>query len=97
MCAAACTQQLFIDPATGQPLAFEDARHSGLSVGVPGMVATWSRAVQQYGNRSLAVDLQPAIRVAQRGFTISADFVQQEKASLPDLQAFTSSRALFHQ
>src|SRR6516165_11171934 len=51
-CPAACTTQLFIDPATGQPLAFEGARHSGLSVGVPGMVATWAHAVRAFGQRS---------------------------------------------
>jgi gamma-glutamyltranspeptidase / glutathione hydrolase len=95
MCAAACTTQLFIDPATGQPLAFEEARHSGLSVGAPGMVATWSKAVQQFGKHSLAADLRPAVDVARQGFTITPDFVQQEQTSLTDLQAFTSSRQLF--
>jgi gamma-glutamyltranspeptidase/glutathione hydrolase len=95
MCPAACTPQLFIDLATGKPLAFEEARHSGLSVGVPGMVATWARAVRQFGRRSFAADLRPAIEVAKRGFTITSDFIQQEEASLPDLQAFTSSRQLF--
>ena len=95
MCAAACTSQLFIDPASGNPLAFEDARHSGLSVGVPGMVATWDKAVRRYGTRSFAADLGPAIGVAQRGFTITPDFVQHEQAALQDLQAFTSSRKLF--
>jgi gamma-glutamyltranspeptidase / glutathione hydrolase len=94
-CPAACSTQLFIDPATGQPLAFEEARHSGLSVGVPGMVATWANAVRSFGLRSFAADLQPAITVAQRGFTISPDFVQIEQSSLPDLQAFTPSRELF--
>ena len=94
-CPAACTTQLFIDPATGRPLTFEDARHSGLSVGVPGMVATWANAVRAFGQRSFAADLQPAITVARRGFTISPDFVQIEQASLPDLQAFTPSRELF--
>nr|MDQ6936396.1 gamma-glutamyltransferase [Actinomycetota bacterium] len=95
MCPAACTPTLFIDPQTGKPLAFEDARHSGLSVGVPGMVATWSKAVHAYGRRSFAHDLQPAIDVARRGFTITDNFVQQEQAALPDLQAFSSSRKLF--
>jgi gamma-glutamyltranspeptidase / glutathione hydrolase len=94
-CPAACTTQLFIDPATGQPFAFEEARHSGLSVGVPGMVATWANAVRSFGLRRFAADLQPAITVAQRGFTISPDFVQIEEKALPDLQAFTSSRELF--
>src|SRR5436190_12119727 len=32
----------FIDPATGTPLPFNDARFSGLSAGVPGTPATWS-------------------------------------------------------
>jgi gamma-glutamyltranspeptidase/glutathione hydrolase len=94
-CPAACTTQLFIDPATGQPFAFEEARHSGLSVGVPGMVATWANAVRSFGLRSFAADLQPAITVAERGFTISPDFVQIEEKALPDLQAFTPSRDLF--
>jgi gamma-glutamyltranspeptidase / glutathione hydrolase len=94
-CPAACTTQLFIDPATGQPFSFEEARHSGLSVGVPGMVATWANAVRSFGLRRFAADLQPAITVAQRGFTISPDFVQIEEKALPDLQAFTSSRELF--
>src|ERR1035437_8102004 len=95
MCAAACTPRLFIDPATGTPLAFEDARHSGLSVGVPGMVATWDKAVRNYGTRSFAADLGPAIGVAQRGFNITPDLVLAERAALQDLQAFTSSRRLF--
>jgi gamma-glutamyltranspeptidase/glutathione hydrolase len=94
-CPAACTSQLFIDPATGKPLAFEDARHSGLSVGVPGMAATWANAVRAYGRRSFGADLQPAIGVARAGFPVTANFVQQEQASLSDLQAFTSSRELF--
>lgn len=95
MCAAACTPNLFIDPSTGKPLAFEEARHSGLSVGVPGTLATWASAVRQYGTKSLASNLQPAIAVAQRGFTIDQAFVNQEKESLTDLQAFTPSRQLF--
>jgi gamma-glutamyltranspeptidase / glutathione hydrolase len=94
-CPAACTPQLFIDSATGQPLSFEDARHSGLSVGVPGMVAIWENAVRYFGRRSFAADLQPAITVAERGFTITPEFVQEEEKALPDLQAFTSSRELF--
>src|SRR6266545_2846242 len=94
-CPAACTQQLFIDPATGAPLPFEEARHSGLSVGVPGMVATWANAVRDFGVRSFADDLRPAMTVARRGFTITPDFVSQERSSLSDLQAFTPSRELF--
>ena len=94
-CPASCTTQQFIDPATGKPLPFEEARRSGLSVGVPGMVRTWSTAIQRYGNHSFARDLAPAIETARRGFTVDANFVQQEQAALADLQTFASSRALF--
>jgi gamma-glutamyltranspeptidase/glutathione hydrolase len=95
MCPAACTPNLFIDPATGKPYAFQDARISGLSVGVPGMVATWDKAVELYGKKSLKTDLKPAIRIAKRGFPVTADFNQQEQKALTALQAFTSSRKLF--
>jgi gamma-glutamyltranspeptidase/glutathione hydrolase len=94
-CPATCTRDMFVDPATGKPLPFEEARRSGLSVGVPGMVATWSTAVQRFGRRSFARDLLPAIKVAKRGFTIDANFVQQEQVALADLQTFSSSRSLF--
>ena len=33
----------------GQPLAFNDARYSGLSAGVPGTVAGWATALDRYG------------------------------------------------
>ena len=94
-CPASCTPQQFLDPDTGQPLPFEQARRSGLSVGVPGMVATWAHAVQAFGRQSFHRDLQPAITVAERGFVIDKAFQQQEQSALPDLQAFTSSRKLF--
>jgi gamma-glutamyltranspeptidase/glutathione hydrolase len=79
----------------GQPLPFEDARHSGLAVGVPGMVDTWGHAVRRYGRHSFAQDLQPAIERARRGFRIDRTFRQETRESLTDLQAFTSSRRLF--
>ncbi|MGI8678335.1 MAG: gamma-glutamyltransferase [Jatrophihabitans sp.] len=94
-CPASCTKSLFIDPGTGKPLPFEQARRSGLSVGVPGMVATWATAIARYGRRSFGADLQPAARVADHGFRIDGNFAQQEQAALADLQSFRSSRSLF--
>ncbi|HEV2886696.1 MAG TPA: gamma-glutamyltransferase [Jatrophihabitans sp.] len=95
MCPAACTPNLFIDPSTGQPYPFQDARISGLSVGVPGMVATWAKAVELYGKKSLRTDLKPAIEVAKHGFAVTRDFNEQEQKALSALQTFTSSRELF--
>ena len=38
----------------GAPLPFNDARYSGMSVGVPGTVETWDEALSRYGTFSLA-------------------------------------------
>ncbi len=37
----------------GAPLPFNDARYSGLSAGVPGTVAGWDRALDEYGTKDL--------------------------------------------
>ncbi|WP_375491001.1 gamma-glutamyltransferase [uncultured Jatrophihabitans sp.] len=94
-CASGCSPTMFVDPSTGKPLPFEQARRSGLSVGVPGMVATWAKSIRQYGRKSFAQDLQPAVQRAKSGFTIDSTFRQMEQASLPDLQTFAASRKLF--
>jgi gamma-glutamyltranspeptidase/glutathione hydrolase len=71
---AAFSPTVFIDPATGKPLAFADAVNSGLSVGVPGTLMTWQKALNAWGTRSLAEELRPAARLAERGFTVTGDF-----------------------
>src|SRR3954468_16333767 len=94
-CPSRCSSTMFVDPATGQPLPFEQARRSGLSVGVPGMVKTWSDAVRRFGRQSFADDLRPAIGVARTGFVVDGNFNQQEQVALADLRTFRSSRELF--
>jgi gamma-glutamyltranspeptidase/glutathione hydrolase len=94
MCPAKCTPEMFRD-SSGAPLPFEQARRSGVAVGVPGMVATWAKAVDRFGRHGFGRDLQPAIRLARNGFIVDRNFNQQEQASLADLQSFTSSRNLF--
>ena len=93
-CPAACTQTMFIDPKTGQPLGYTYASDQPLATGVPSMVATWAKAVSLYGRDSLAADLQPAIGVAERGFRVNADFVQLTESDLPELQAYPASHWL---
>ena len=61
----------------GAALEFDDARYSGLSVGVPGTVAGWDRALRRYGTRSLGQVLRPGIRVARNGFVVDETFVSQ--------------------
>jgi gamma-glutamyltranspeptidase/glutathione hydrolase len=85
----------FIDPATGQPLAFADAVTSGLSVGVPGTPATWATALRNWGTISLGRALQPAIGVARRGFVVDPTFRQQTADNAARFAHFTSTAALY--
>ncbi|GIM94292.1 gamma-glutamyltranspeptidase [Paractinoplanes toevensis] len=74
---ATMTSTYFIDRADGLPYDFPEARVSGLSVGVPGTLATWESAARSWGTRSLASLLRPAAEVADRGFPVDATFRQQ--------------------
>ncbi len=67
---------------TGQPMDFEHARRSGLSVGVPGMVATWAKAVAQYGTAQLRRGSAARDRHRPARFVVDKNFHQQEQASL---------------
>src|ERR1043166_7191454 len=58
----------------GKALPFNDARWSGMSVGVPGTLATWAEALGKYGTMTLAQVLQPGMRVATNGFVIDQTF-----------------------
>ena len=68
---------VFIDPATGTPLAFNDARFSGLSAGVPGTPATWSKALRKFGTTTLRQALKPGIDVATNGYQVDQTFFNQ--------------------
>ncbi|HEY2695059.1 MAG TPA: gamma-glutamyltransferase, partial [Pseudonocardiaceae bacterium] len=92
---AAANQNLFIDPATGKPLAFPTAVTSGLSVGVPGTLMAWQRAVNQWGNFSLAQDLGPAEQVAQQGFPATAHYSEQIRENAARFTQFSSSSAQY--
>jgi gamma-glutamyltranspeptidase/glutathione hydrolase len=79
----------------GGPLAFNDARYSGLSVGVPGTVRGWAEALERYGTMSLAEVLGPAIHVADHGFVIDQVFFDQTQANKPWFDDIPATAALF--
>src|SRR6266536_4376471 len=80
----------------GAPLPFNDARFSGMSVGVPGTVATWVEALKAYGTMSLANALQPAIHVARHGYVIDQTWFDQANGMVRDwLDDVPASAALF--
>jgi gamma-glutamyltranspeptidase/glutathione hydrolase len=79
----------------GAPLAFNDARWSGLSAGVPGTVAGWDRALRRYGTQSLARTLRAGIDVAREGFTVDETFVSQTGPAIPWFDDIPSTAALY--
>ena len=79
----------------GAPLAFDAARYSGLSVGVPGTVRGWARALRRHGTISLREALAPAIRVARRGFVIDATFAAQTQENLAFFDDVPATAALY--
>lgn len=85
----------FTNPATGAPYAFNELVTSGLSVGVPGTLATWQLALDRWGTSSLARAIEPARQVAQRGFVVDDTFRSQTLDNAARLRAFTSSRDLW--
>jgi gamma-glutamyltranspeptidase/glutathione hydrolase len=92
---AADTSSLFIDPSTGNPLPFPTAVTSGLSVGVPGTLMTWRRALDQWGRFTLADDLKPAEHVARSGFRVDPTLVEQDRENAFRFNQFSSTSALF--
>jgi gamma-glutamyltranspeptidase/glutathione hydrolase len=79
----------------GKPLPFNDARWSGMSVGVPGTPATWAEALEKYGTMTLAQVLQPGIRVATNGFVIDQTFFDQTQQALPWFDDIPATAALY--
>lgn len=92
---AAATPSRFVDPVTKAPLAFPDARVSGLSVGVPGLVRGWELALEEYGSKPLRKLLEPAREVAEGGFVVDAEFERRTAQNLAIFQDFTSTAETF--
>jgi gamma-glutamyltranspeptidase/glutathione hydrolase len=92
---AAMTENIFVNPATGQPYDFQEARVSGLSAGTPGTLATWEAATKKWGTRSLGSLLQPAATVADRGFPVDATFRQQIADNAAQFGQFESTSDLY--
>ncbi len=86
----------FIDPATGEPYPFTPQLvTSGVSVGVPGTLATWQRALDRWGSVSLRQALQPAVGIARRGFVVDDTFRSQTLDNKERFAAFSSTSSLY--
>src|SRR4051812_14004604 len=91
---AGATPTMFQD-ATGKDLPFEQAVESGVSVGVPGQVATWGVALRRFGSMSLAKVLEPAETVAEKGFPLDTPLVSAITSQQAKLAHFSPSAAYF--
>jgi len=79
----------------GKPLPFNDARWSGMSVGVPGTLATWAEALDKYGTWTLAHALQPGIKIATNGFVVDQTFFDQTQQAVPWFDDIPATASLF--
>jgi gamma-glutamyltranspeptidase / glutathione hydrolase len=79
----------------GAPLPFNNARYSGLSVGVPGTVLGWADALERYGTIKLREALAPAIEIARNGFVVDQVFVDQTLPNVDWFDDVPASAALF--
>ncbi len=66
---AAANPDRFLD--NGQPITFDTAVHSGLSIGTPGLVRLLAHAHKKHGRLPWGELFEPAIRLAKDGFAVS--------------------------
>ncbi len=93
---AGITHNAFIDPDTGDPYPFfPDLVTSGVSVGVPGTLATWQVALRRWGHTTLSSALAPAETLARRGFRVDRTFHRQTKENAERFRAFPSTSRLY--
>jgi gamma-glutamyltranspeptidase/glutathione hydrolase len=81
----------------GRPLAFNDARFSGLSVGVPGTVRGWELAMKRWGSGKVTFGqvLAPAVAVARNGFVIDQTFFEQTRDNVDYFNDVPATAALY--
>ncbi|WP_145003069.1 gamma-glutamyltransferase family protein [Pseudomonas oryzihabitans] len=73
---AGATERLFLH-ADGTPMAFEEARIGGRSVGVPGVLRALELAHRDHGKLAWPTLFEPAIRLARDGFPLSPRLYNQ--------------------
>ncbi len=93
---AAAGPDLFLDPATGEPLSFWDAVVGGRSVGVPGTLKLLETVHGRFGSRPWAGLVEPTIALAEAGFTVTPRLSGAiAEAIEDDLGRFATTRDYF--
>lgn len=93
---AGIERDAFINPETGKPYPFfPDLVTSGVSVGVPGTLATWQQALTNWGTTSLQQALMPSARLARKGFRVDETFHRQVMENAERFAAFPSTSQIY--
>jgi gamma-glutamyltranspeptidase / glutathione hydrolase len=90
---AAATAEMFLD-ASGEVVAGASL-DTPLAVGVPGTVAGLFKAHAEHGRLPMAQLIAPAIRLAERGFTVSYELAGLLQVHRERLARWPASRAIF--
>ncbi len=93
MAPARAHRDMYLDPKTKEVLP-EASTVGYLAAGVPGTVAGMALARDRYGTRKWADLVEPARKLAVRGFPVSHDLAAELKAH-PRLARFAESRRVF--
>jgi gamma-glutamyltranspeptidase/glutathione hydrolase len=88
------TPGLFLD-AEGKPLTFMDAVVGGRSVGTPGTLRLLELAHRLHGNLPWPRLFEPAIRLAEQGFTVSPRLAARVAEDAERLRRYPATRAYF--
>ncbi|WP_034835946.1 gamma-glutamyltransferase [Endozoicomonas numazuensis] len=88
------TPTLFQDD-NGKPLKFYDAVVGGRSVGTPGTVKLLEDLHQRYGKRPWSELFQPAIKLAEEGFTVSPRLASLIAKDQKRLSRYPNTRQYF--
>ncbi|MFE7629188.1 gamma-glutamyltransferase [Kocuria sp. NPDC057446] len=91
---ATFTEEEFLDE-DGEALDFATVVSSGKSVGVPGTLATWETAAEEFGTMDLHDLLRPAERIAARGFVVDENFQEQTAQNAERFRTFPETAELF--
>ncbi|WP_106640496.1 gamma-glutamyltransferase [Allosphingosinicella vermicomposti] len=91
---AAATPDRFVGP-DGKPVPFRDAFPGGLSVGVPGNIALMAETHRRWGKLPWERLFQPAIRLAEQGFTVSKSTAGFLRQVAPLWKDFPAAQAIY--
>jgi gamma-glutamyltranspeptidase / glutathione hydrolase len=89
---AAATRDMFV--REGKPQT-ELSQTGALASGVPGALAAYEYAVNQFGRRKLGQLILPAADLAERGFAVTAGYAKLLNSVSNEMAGFSASRAIF--